>query len=49
MAQKQIQELSAMEALLAIREKNRRMTLEEYVNKIGLGKKFEKFARKKDS
>ncbi len=50
MAQEQVgKEISAVDTLLAIRERNRRMTLEEYMEKVGLGKKFHEFARKKDS
>lgn len=50
MAQKQVtNELSAVDALLAIRERNRRLTQEEYMEKVGLGKEFKKFARKKNS
>jgi len=50
LAQKQVtKELSAVDALLAIRERNRRLTQEEYMEKVGLGKEFEKFARKKNS
>ena len=50
LAQKQIrQEISAMDALLALRDTNRRMTLEQYLEKIGLREKFEQFRRKQDS
>jgi hypothetical protein len=50
LAQKHVPEhVSAAEALLALREKDRRMTLEEYVEKVGLGEKFQEFARKKNS
>ena len=49
MAQKQVtKEISAVDVLLAIREQNRRLTLEEYMEKVGLGKEFQKFARKKN-
>jgi len=49
LAQKQIgEEVSAMEVVLAIREKNRRMKLEQYMEKIGLGEKFQQLSRKKN-
>lgn len=50
MAQQQLRkEFSTMEALLYVREKNRRVNLEEYLQKIGLGEEFHKFLRKKNS
>jgi len=50
MAQKQVtKELSAVDALLAIRERNRHLTLEECMKTAGLGKEFQKFARKENS
>ena len=42
------EELSAMDTLLAIRERNRRLTLEECMEKAGLRKKFPQFTRKKN-
>jgi len=41
--------ISAIDVLLSIREKYRRMSLQEYLEKTGLGKKLEKLSRKKDS
>lgn len=38
--------VSAIDVLLSIREKNRRMPLHEYLRKIGLGDELDKLARK---
>jgi len=40
--------MSAVDILLSIRERNRRLTLDEYMEKVGLGKGFKKFIRKKN-
>jgi len=42
------QQISPIELLLAIRERNRQMTFAEYIEKIGLGKKFQQLARKEN-
>jgi hypothetical protein len=39
---------SAIDVLFSIRERNRKMSMEEYLEKLGLRDKFEKFTRKKD-
>ncbi len=50
LAQEQVgKQISAVDILLAIRERNRRMTLKECMQKAGLGKKFQDFSRKKNS
>lgn len=50
LAQEQVEEeFSAVDSLLAIRERNRRLTLEECMEKAGLGKKFQEFTRKKNT
>ena len=50
MAQKQMDKrVSAVNALLAVREKNRCMTLSEYLEKVGLGDELDKFVRQHDS
>ena len=47
MAQQELErKASAMDVLLSIREKNRRMPLHEYLMKVGLGDEFDKLARK---
>ncbi len=49
MAQQEFErKASAIDVLLSIREKNRRIPLQEYLRKVGLGK-FDKLARKKNS
>lgn len=50
MAQKQVDErVSPTDVLLAIRERNRRMILIEYLRKVGLSDELDKFARQQDS